>query len=519
MIRLRALLTMTAFFAAAAVAWLLTIELWCRGGGNPGSASSAHVAKRSAGAATASRRSRGVDSRPSGSTRRTTASESRVSLIDDSVAGWAVGRVVTRGGHEPVPEARVRLGFLDEAGGWFHVSDASDEEGRFRLPIRTGASASVSLDVESLGHCGHRSVNVPAPFSGVRDLGDVELAEFRTLWFLITSADGTPVEGAIVRSEPDEKGIEETEADGTGSIELDPGPRTLRVMASGFEIMEVPVPAFDDSVTVKLSAAASLTVRVTTPVGCPDPDTTMVRIESDRGPCEVNPRDSVWKLIGNSVPDRALPGFLAFEKTSMVGLSSVIPGLAITVIAKERMAVSETRAVVTLAPGERRVLDLVLRGEFRRLRGRVIGDGGRSIGRAIVEVGKGLLTRTTGDRGEFDFGAIPDAAIDLQVSSPGHGCWRRMGMQLPDQGSPLVVRLDAGEAVKVEVVDADGRPVAGASVYALDRHGMTGSEGSVILQHLPRDAFPVEAFYGVRGAAERSFASPAVIVRVDGLTR
>lgn len=115
---------------------------------------------------------------------------------------------------------------------------------------------------------------------------------------------------------------------------------------------------------------------------------------------------------------------------------------------------------------------------------------------------------TTTSDGRFELGSLPAGDVTLRVRHhdyPDRGS-HEVRVSIPETGTAelpeVVVRLEAGGSVRVQVQDASGAPVAGAWVEAVDpgRRGVasvlapaveTDAEGSVLLHPLPDGALEV----------------------------
>jgi hypothetical protein len=507
-----ALLAMTAISAGIAVAWLLTVDFWCdatglrKAAGSPARAELA--ASRPLPESAASRRAaRRSSSRPAAR---------RVDVVslryEEGVAGYVVGRVVTHSG--PVRLANVRLMLVDQDGAAWHQGDAADEEGRFALAIPEGTFASATFEAESPRHSGLRTVNVPPPFSGTKNIGDFALSGFRTIWFSILSPAGDPIENAVVKAAAGKSRTEHTGPDGIGSIDVIGDVQTLLVSAFGCEPAEVPIPPGDDSVTVRMKSSTTLFVHVTTNCGDPNPARVMIVLEAEGTACEVASGDPAWKALGNTRPDWSSLQQTSFSNTNDVRLCRVRAGVDLTVEAREIGTSAATRQIVRLERGQHRRLELVLPGDYRKLCGRIVDASGNPIKGAMVRRGSPVGgSYKTGEDGAFNFGTSLEKSAALSVSVAGFAFWKAT-VPLPTEEAPLLITLDRGEAVTVTVVDLEGSSVPGAWVTALDRHGPTDASGNVTLRNLPRSAFTVQAVSAGTASAERAPGSSAVTVRV-----
>ena len=438
------------------------------------------------------------------------------------------GRVVSNGEKLPVANARIQGRFLDSSGFVITAGTSADENGRFVVPNIGRVFTEIRLEARSPNGLGKRVVDLTGPITGVRDLGDVELCQVHTIWFRVITADEVPLMGSVVQALPKGRTLATADESGNGMIESDTPITSLRVLCFGFELTDVPVPPGDDSVVVRLRAAATLTVRVMTVAGEADSSAT-VRVEATQSPYDVAPHEALWKAAGNSMPiygpTREVTGGRTFRGTK-IRLSPIRPGVPITLVATSTLAEGETRQQVELGPGEHRVVDLVLKGAFGRLKGRVVGPSERPVDGANVVLsrkGAGRVVETTGttdQNGEFDLGSVPSVPSDLHISCEKYARWQVSDHRVLPDSEPLLIKLEEGVPLSVKVLDAEGAPVKGASVYALDRFAITDGEGQVALSHLPREDIPIQTFFaGVFNTFPHHSATPHAVVRLNPVRR
>jgi hypothetical protein len=522
--RLPALLTMSMISAVVLVAWTLTVDVWVdafgmRKAAAPSSRPSAVVP--AAAFESASRASLGAPrSRPAS---RRSVRTMLVDLDEDERAGVVTGRIVSHAEHDPAPKALVRLELLDQDGFTWRLPAVAGEDGRFAVAIPKAAFKAATLDVETPRHSGLRRVEVAGPWEGVRKLGDVELAEFRTVWLAVLTPNGDPVPRAMVRLDSDARVLAISDDAGCAVFDVKPPYGKLRICAFGYEVTDVAVPPHEDSLKVRLDPAAVLLVHVTTPLGDTSADAIALEISGEVPPCTVRPQDAAWLHIGNTSGCDWDASSLRFRATADVRISCVTPNAKLTVRARDaRLAApsdqGEAVEVVTLAPGERRRLELVLRGEYRRIRGRVLGEGGvvlRGARVSLLPSNARPLFRPVSPDGWFDFGITAEAEVHLEVESLGYARWIGPKTALPKEGLGTI-HLDRGRSVVVTVVDEDGQLLEGAHVQALGRPASVTAGGRPTLEHMPQDTFTVEVRYrDLRGSADCPAGASTVTVKLD----
>lgn len=119
----------------------------------------------------------------------------------------------------------------------------------------------------------------------------------------------------------------------------------------------------------------------------------------------------------------------------------------------------------------------------RSIRGRVVDGRGQGIAQAMVLVAPAGSTHADGMpastdiNGTFLITAPADGPVDLAAYASGYAPARATGV-LPDSGggSEVLLQAGAGASVRVTVVDADGRPVAGARIDCVPNPPFLGSE-------------------------------------------
>ncbi|MBI2298420.1 MAG: hypothetical protein HYU66_05610 [Armatimonadetes bacterium] len=128
----------------------------------------------------------------------------------------------------------------------------------------------------------------------------------------------------------------------------------------------------------------------------------------------------------------------------------------------------------------------------------------------------------TGRDGGYLFESLaPDAELELRAR-PGGRRWLRGGTPLAGAGAPGLsdlVLVNDGAVVRGRVLDAAGRPAAGATVVCLqagDRQAVCDAQGRYVLRDLPDTPLRLVALYGRRQIG-RASAHPgaAVVLRVS----
>ena len=429
------------------------------------------------------------------------------------------GTVVTHGLGDVVPGAPIRaIAGFDSAQPHIALAEA-EEDGTFSVDLPAEGVIWVSFNVETPLGAGAVSIDLEPPFTGTRDLGDVELKAFKTLAFKVLTMSGDPIEDAMVQADSDPSHVGRSGPDGTGALELDREVTSIRAVAAGFGLVSVPVSPGQQVVEARLAPAATLTIQVTTNDGPPNSDTTRVSVEWAIGkfPVELKPQDLLWVAVGNTPAIRAQGLAIEFDQPS-VTMGPMLAGVPIRVSASEAMSKTKETRELVIGAAESRVVTLPLRSVFHRLRGRVVTAAGDPVSGATVLFGITDFSRTTDENGTFDFGAVAHKVVHVRVSTKTHALWESNAAEL--DGEPIGVTLEEGVPLSVKVRDIEDRPVKGASVYVCDRFDVTGREGEVSFQHVPLRSVLVRVFYDGRDHLfHHHTAAPEVIVKLEPAPR
>jgi hypothetical protein len=428
-----------------------------------------------------------------------------------------VGRLVTDVDREPVVGGIALVGAVNPRGGVRWSTRESDQGGRFDCSVPARDLAALRIEVRNHRNAGVRFHEISGPFRKREiDVGDLALAAFKTIWFRVQKSDGHPLEGALVGpATGDAWTFEKTDATGHGSIDLAPDASGLNAVADGYDRATVGLRPGEESVVIRLERASTLTIRVATAAGPASPATTTIRVAAERGPWALDPGDPLWSELGNTTPERLDKGG-AIYRGNFVRLSPVRSGERIVITVAEQSSGAESQQEVVVGAREAKVVEIMLKGSFARLFGRVVDAFDKPIQGATVMLGDRDLSRTSNARGEFDFGAVAADLADLRVSAQKHAFWRAGDFRLRADQGPMTIRLEEGASLQVRVLGRDDGSVKGASVYALDRFAITAADGIVVLPHLPRERVSVEVFFqGAGSRHEHDVAHGAATIRID----
>ena len=151
------------------------------------------------------------------------------------------GTVVTHEARDVVPEAELRAVAGFETGPPAIALATAAADGSFSIDLRGEGFIWATLNAATPTGAGSISIDLEPPFSGSRDLGEVELGAFKSLAFKVVTTSGDPIEGAMVQADSDLTRIGSSGPDGTGVLDLDRQAASLRAVAAGFGLVSVPV--------------------------------------------------------------------------------------------------------------------------------------------------------------------------------------------------------------------------------------------------------------------------------------
>lgn len=276
---------------------------------------------------------------------------------------------------------------------------------------------------------------------------------------------GEPVVGATVLVEDADPVPHGALTDATGAATFDRlnrGPWQVRVSARGFATERVTT---GEDTTVTLRHLGMLAVHVVDQDGAPAADATVVIAGAKLWPARKTTTDAtgvalVTGLLDGSYDLRASRGAL---------VSQTLFGFPLT---------DGRRDEVTLTLGVGRMVRvLVLDGDT---------DGAAPIPGAdvvLVEGGVGSfpLRGRTDSAGELMLGPVPPGPAT--VGARADGFVARSGVPVPDDASDVRIGLLRGATLTGTVVDADGYPIAGASIEVVgsDLFGFPVSESPLLM--------------------------------------
>ncbi len=131
-------------------------------------------------------------------------------------------------------------------------------------------------------------------------------------------------------------------------------------------------------------------------------------------------------------------------------------------------------------PRKARAAIEIARGTLR-LEGQAVADGdGHPIAGARITLGGARVTTTEAD-GSFAFDELAEGSYAL-IAEQGALYGEELDARLDDASDPVTLKLKSGPTVVVHVVEADGRPIAGAKVETSSRSATTSDDGIAMLR-------------------------------------
>lgn len=416
------------------------------------------------------------------------------------------GRVVTSEG-TPVVNAVVVLSGT-HATGEFASQTKSGADGRFVVCAPFLDPRSLAVTVTDADGRAERRTPIDATSESSRDLGEVRLADVRTVEVRVRDVDGQPVSGAIAVEAHQVVSGAPTDGEGRATLRVWGDPPRVHVGANGFVSAPLDVTTgAAEPIDVVLSRAAVLEVKVN---GGPNLRLSTFRLDlSSPGALFDSPRgkyDEIASLTGgaSAVAEGSPDGrsasirLEARDRPQFVvsGLRSAVP---VRLRLLDIVGTVHADREISLAAGERRVVVLDVPAP-RPFGGTVVDGAGNPVANACVQLSQpdvaddwitvsGPPVLTTRD-GRFAFQEIRTGRLRVAVSAAGHPVWTHLALDIPESGRELVVRLEPARRLRVTLRDATGAPVDDAVVHlertapgedgatTSSRSGGTGSEGS-----------------------------------------
>jgi hypothetical protein len=439
------------------------------------------------------------------------------------------GRVVMAKTRVPIPGAAISLRVGGKGGEQSGIGGLwSDAGGRFAVPVPGDAVWKAgSLSIFNLRNSGVRHLPISeADLAQGRDLGDVEVEAPRAASLRIKSKKGVPIEAArvVAMTPPDHLGpIARSGKDGKAEFVIRPTATGLRVVASGYEPVEIPIPAADTETEVVLARDTRLTIRVVLADGVTDADGASLWLESDHEilrPSAKSERDYVVREPPDydaTIWETADEGARVNLGQSPATISCIRPGKAFHVRAKEPLTGTTASQSVVLAEEEWKTVVLTLPIPARRLEGKVVDPAGEPLYQAQVFV-EGVGVRRTGRDGTFLFDRLTLDRVKVSVELPGFARWSQE-VALSPEGVKLSIQLTRAEPLTISVVDSRGDPVEGAtlSIPAVSKMSATSvmrtdAKGQVVLTSPPDGEFAITVQLGTVTSTETHRATAQGIV-------
>jgi hypothetical protein len=355
--------------------------------------------------------------------------------------------------------------------GWIRIGDhtvGTSPGGGFRFLWLPGEPL-VTLEFGDSAQLGRRSIGVPGPFTGVRDLGELELAPVRLLRLRVRDSSGAPVAGAAAAITNTSSESSLTDAEGVSSIAVNAEGGELRVAKLGYTTAVVALGPESGGthglVDVELAPGNRLSIDVRLPDGSPPtmPHTVVRLISTDPPFAGDRPTpDPLLQYTGVSTP--YLEGDLWYfpDVNGRIGLGGFKPGAQVAIELRGN-SLGETldeSFVVMEAAGSKTI---VLRSQLapRPFTSLVRSQDGEPVhGATCTITGEQAYTRNLGtdDQGRVTFnGIFADSIPMLQISADGFVPVTLRNVPVPGGGAERVFTLVRAREVTIEVVDERGR--------------------------------------------------------------
>lgn len=347
-------------------------------------------------------------------------------------------------------------------------------DGRFRIPFACGDRVDVQASFVAPGVGSADLLLKDISTQESLDVGDVLLEPGRDLLLTVRAADGPPVAGATVWTAESFSVVEPTDEDGRTMIrDLSLSDVTIHVEGLGYrpEERRIALPS-QNVVDVVLGRGTRLEVEVLDPAGNPVPGLFLAlsapgRIfEEEEG---IRPPADQLRAGADSLRlSRYLSGGgghlawlrVVFQESrhGSVIVAGVLDGIPIEAEVVDATGGRVVEPVtLTLGAGEWRNLRLEVSRPARSFSGRVTDTLGSAIAKARVRVGgeDGHTVRTDAE-GRFHVPLIYAEHTSVFACAPEHAPLHFPDMLLSELPEELVLVLEEGRTIDLEVQDADG---------------------------------------------------------------
>ncbi len=450
----------------------------------------------------------------------------------DETGPFIRGRVVDAT-KKPVPmaEVAITIGTIRE-GVTRRVT--ADSAGRFRefsvrYPGRKpGEADSFSIEVAPphgivlFGQGRKYDLDPSAGFLADRDVGDLQVDEFRTLQVSVRNEAGAPVaRGFLARDDAHVNAFVPLDAEANAKLYPPLAAVTILVAADGYERGRVTIPANAASpFVVSLQKAATVEVRVRTPSGAPAPNVS-VRFFGPRGFMAFS--DSLQQAVYDGALSDADEGSVSDagkSTNSMVGfrtdakgvvrVGDLVPGVPIKVEVTDPFATFSWLYDATPRVGEPVLIESKTSREPRTFAVIVMDAQGAPVRNASLDLdplggerpeARGL-TANTGADGTASFSHVYAVEGLLTIHADALLKQRIDPFVFPGDGREAVVVLKSGRDVALEVVDPAGLPVPVEAAWVVHPDAgrsdgaRAATDGRLVLKALPEDLVTITAKVG-----------------------
>jgi RNA polymerase sigma-70 factor (ECF subfamily) len=357
--------------------------------------------------------------------------------------------------HVVVPEMRQDGGLRTAVSG---------TDGRFTIAVprpRHGGTWSGELLVASVhgDNLLQRRLTAPEDQPDI-DVGDLGVG--RSLVFVVSGADGTPLAGAEARVVTADGVFVSATTDAQGRAALfgvPPQATAGSVVAHGHRLTMVPLPAGGE-VTVRLLAGNGVDLQVVEPDDGPATGL-LVRLEADCMPF--------------AAPGQVAPGPGPFAQAFPLDaqgrwqFADLFPGVMLRLVVVDELGQQVGRAEVVAPPmGRCDPVTITIAARTFHCEGRVRDEHGRPVPRVRLHAehdGQALTARSDAD-GHFQLGPLraPLTGVHLEAEHPAFVAWLQEGAALRAD-VPLEVVLARGRTLRAHVRQQSGAPVRATDVW------------------------------------------------------
>jgi hypothetical protein len=415
------------------------------------------------------------------------------------------GRLRLADGSPATPPLRfsAQLRFEGAVAGGFSagaVAQSSlESDGSFSIPLSHAQAQGLKTEIDASVTPSPGAPRVSFPFTitpaaaddrqAAGDVGDVRLPAFRSVRFEIRDANGRPVSGARIGcldGDVLEDKMARSDAAGVATIQIDAAPHEFTAFASGFGETRVPVEGDaagpirvtlkpGGRVVVKVVDAESRPVhgaRVAISRPVPSAATTAIDFRGRRSTFPGAGLERGTAVQGSDSPFGGSPRsetttVATTDREGLVVLRGVAAGVKAKVVVSDALGGAKLERTVDVGADVAGEAVVVFSGGARVFACRIFGSGDVPVRRATVklETSTGsLVLREPDVDGAFRLRGLRAEELRIRITAEGSLSETVLESKPTDDGPPLDIKLAAKRVVMFDLVDAEGRPLVGATV-------------------------------------------------------